>query len=270
MAAAGRVNVGNFNPRSPWGERLNHGSCDGFIADFNPRSPWGERLINSVSSPKYSLFQSTLPVGGATCRYRPRRTFHCISIHAPRGGSDPLNPSDVHIGVLFQSTLPVGGATISMSVTNPIVTISIHAPRGGSDSCGRRVHCKASYFNPRSPWGERHVSLDAAISGVSFQSTLPVGGATRRRGRLFCCHRISIHAPRGGSDCYRWICHGYANHFNPRSPWGERLKAFREEMLHEAFQSTLPVGGATGGGGFKEGCVLFQSTLPVGGATLGG
>ena len=34
------------------------------------------------------LFQSTLPVGGATDEIRDARKYAEISIHAPRGGSD--------------------------------------------------------------------------------------------------------------------------------------------------------------------------------------
>ena len=34
------------------------------------------------------LFQSTLPVGGATIELLQRQAFALISIHAPRGGSD--------------------------------------------------------------------------------------------------------------------------------------------------------------------------------------
>ena len=78
-------------------------------------------------------FQSTLPVGGATASGEPADAEPGISIHAPRGGSDPLaiyflafakyfNPrspwgerlegADAFMADLkFQSTLPVGGAT---------------------------------------------------------------------------------------------------------------------------------------------------------------
>ena len=56
--------------------------------------------------------------------------------------------------------------------------------------------------------------------------------------------------------------------FNPRSPWGERRGSWGLNAARTApFQSTLPVGGATG----ARRCVCvsapFQSTLPVGGAT---
>ena len=58
-----------------------------------------------------------------------------ISIHAPRGGSDK-NP-----------VRQVGRND----------RISIHAPRGGSDSAKVNDETDNHDFNPRSPWGERHV-----------------------------------------------------------------------------------------------------------------
>ena len=79
------------------------------------------------------LFQSTLPVGGATPHkpedldtsmisiHAPRGgsdtwtvpdlCAYTISIHAPRGGSDWKNQKKGRINYGFQSTLPVGGAT---------------------------------------------------------------------------------------------------------------------------------------------------------------
>ena len=78
-------------------------------------------------------------------------------------------------------------------------------------------------FNPRSPWGERHVKVSRLFNNYGFQSTLPVGGATESGIAFLDAVRISIHAPRGGSDLF---------------------VAYDEPLLL-AFQSTLPVGGAT-------------------------
>ena len=58
------------------------------------------------------LFQSTLPVGGATLFTTSIFRSILISIHAPRGGSDKSQYSDHSTLVGFQSTLPVGGATV--------------------------------------------------------------------------------------------------------------------------------------------------------------
>jgi len=79
------------------------------------------------------LFQSTLPVRGATRRLATRSSRRLISIHAPREGSDvcpfPLNL----LGCEFQSTLPVRGATLADTLAKRLMFISIHAPREGSD-----------------------------------------------------------------------------------------------------------------------------------------
>ena len=78
---------------------------------FNPRSPRGERPCLFIHR-RYQemLFQSTLPAGGATRLKLCEEASDCISIHAPRGGSD----------------LPFRAYCL-------IWNISIHAPRGGSD-----------------------------------------------------------------------------------------------------------------------------------------
>ena len=170
-------------------------------------------------------FQSTLPVWGATSFARSRLHSNDISIHAPRVGSD---------NIIFNLYLLER-------------FISIHAPRVGSDStlqdqkasdsdfnprspCGERPCCDRfispihKNFNPRSPCGERLSSiLLRALQSKSFQSTLPVWGATSERVSSAARASISIHAPRVGSD---------DGHYAKRYP-------------EQRFQSTLPVWGAT-------------------------
>ena len=81
-------------------------------------------------------------------------------------------------------------------------------------------------------------------------------------------YRISIHAPRTGSDLSRnafWIC---AKNFNPRSPHGERQTGSENHLRDTTFQSTLPARGATGANvGNMRTSKKFQSTLPARGAT---
>ena len=138
--------------------------------------------------------------------------------------------------------------------------------------CGERQQERGQrwsypHFNPRSPCGERLCGSPSATMALKFQSTLPVWGAT-----AFICHfcrasRISIHAPRVGSDastlsCYSiWLISIHAprvgsdhdsadgrfdwRNFNPRSPCGERRSGCFGGLAGEIFQSTLPVWGAT-------------------------
>ena len=56
----------------------------------------------------------------------------------------------------------------------------------------------------------------------SFQSTLPVRGATTACWWHYYTIPISIHAPRAGSDFFWFNIHTLLFHFNPRSPCGER------------------------------------------------
>jgi len=152
-----------FNPRSPYGERLHHRHVrDSRILNFNPRSPYGERRrfnvwpgvgrlfqstlpIRGATSmqihKRYDLgtFQSTLPIRGATSRWRTGPSPNlAISIHAPHTGSDRLvKPSRLGNGS-FQSTLPIRGATSGVCRSDVCRSISIHAPHTGSDRAGGR------------------------------------------------------------------------------------------------------------------------------------
>ena len=153
--------AGDFNPRSPYGERpgqqrkragkdrisihaprtgsdRRHDLTGTNSRDFNPRSPYGERL--RVGKVKFVcfLFQSTLPVRGATCDFKRSMRGMDISIHAPRTGSDTVEVSGYGAFDGFQSTLPVRGATIPFLPLSQGRKISIHAPRTGSDVSGRR------------------------------------------------------------------------------------------------------------------------------------
>ena len=176
-----------FNPHSPCGERpikqpfplffpcisihtphagsdIFSDQVDKFFSDFNPHSPCGERPNRSFSSSFVSLFQSTLPMRGAT-------------------------GSDSHSAILvltFQSTLPMRGATLfSASLIllsfyfNPhspcgerrykwyiflnTNNISIHTPHAGSDCKEYTERSRYSYFNPHSPCGERHFILPSLL-----------------------------------------------------------------------------------------------------------
>ena len=128
---------GNFNPRSPWGERrLWRRPESRWIFYFNPRSPWGERHPCMMTNFSRLVFQSTLPVGGATAFT-----------------SSPTQPSRN-----FNPRSPWGERPNRRSSGFDAWRISIHAPRGGSDTLPHPLHFSRLYFNPRSPWGERHIT----------------------------------------------------------------------------------------------------------------
>ena len=124
------------------------------------------------------LFQSTLPAWGATREDRlctaPWNNFNPRSPHGERHKTTQT----MAIANAFQSTLPAWGATFTSLAQDPI----------------------SKHFNPRSPHGERHERFEPSESAKTFQSTLPAWGATDSDVHLSICFRISIHAPRMGSD----------------------------------------------------------------------
>ena len=187
-----------------------------------------------------------------------------ISIHAPRGGSDLLHIITILFLFLFQSTLPVGGATEIPASKSSGADISIHAPRGGSDAVFpfKALEGCISIHAPRG--GSDDEGTVAHNLAELFQSTLPVGGATRwprqpaRRTLYFnprspwgsdsnCLGKgrklsISIHAPRGGATILSSCSGQGCTDFNPRSPWGSDHRIETEHRWLAGFQSTLPVG----------------------------
>ena len=145
-----------------------------------------------------------------------------ISIHAPRVGSDPGAGTFLAGRRDFNPRSPCGERRACPEQQNVVHVISIHAPRVGSDRNGLACGLSDRNFNPRSPCGERPSFFSSSILFRIFQSTLPVWGATAKRGRLAGFLRISIHAPRVGSDgCWQCRQAGFG-YFNPRSPCGER------------------------------------------------
>ena len=168
-----------------------------------------------------------------------------ISIHAPREGSDRAARGE-----------------------SRLKAISIHAPREGSDLFralgggtqrhfyprsprGERLFIiiffrrRRSYFYPRSPRGERPTLWILQISRTVFLSTLPARGATRRPRAAGPEQRISIHAPREGSDPKSGSQGSRSRNFYPRSPRGERQYTTTAGDRQAAFLSTLPARGAT-------------------------
>ena len=84
--------------------------------------------------------------------------------------------------------------------------------------------------------------MSRLILSRSFQSTLPVWGATRQQGAHQGQLPISIHAPRVGSDTTQAAALSAIFDFNPRSPCGERLVVLPEVARHGNFNPRSPCG----------------------------
>ena len=189
-----------------------------------------------------------------------------ISIHAPLTGSDQ------NVG---SQEFPTW--------------ISIHAPLTGSDERHAAYRPRSLYFNPRSPYGERHQCIMILLRNPIFQSTLPLRGATVRSFGLDSTKPISIHAPLTGSDQYDETsnarggisihapltgsdrCPGlliiFWTHFNPRSPYGERPLDALNARLNGDFNPRSPYGERPVDSAMPSSHSGFQSTLPLRGAT---
>ena len=101
---------GDFNPRSPQGERRWRWLLNSQFRSISIHAPRRGSDPGAIATGYGQKFQSTLPAGGATPHAASSKTFF-----------------------LFQSTLPAGGATINPIFIYDLIPISIHAPRRGSD-----------------------------------------------------------------------------------------------------------------------------------------
>ena len=223
-------------------------SCGSEISIHAPRTGSDEKRKDRKGY--HNGFQSTLPARGAT-----RNTSHTIST---RGHFNPRSPhGERHRGrvqdtskMSFQSTLPARGATKCRVVVNPNVGFQSTLPARGATATFGETNKNKTYFNPRSPHGERRLVASRCCKATRFQSTLPARGATASttaatalRGRfqstlpargatnaaniLSRRRVISIHAPRTGSDSAITNSTQNAWNFNPRSPHGERRNGQR-------------------------------------------
>ena len=194
-----------------------------------------------------------------------------ISIHAPREGSDDLlfHPFGELLGNFYprspRGERPSTAGLSGWSSTN----FYPRSPRGERRSGRQAGKHRPQHFYPRSPRGERPGAdgLAAAYSRISIHA--PREGSDQ--GRVVVDHVlcISIHAPREGSD-KRWVCPSapLPRNFYPRSPRGERHFSTSSGKYTLRFLSTLPARGATKFIHiFALFLRIFLSTLPARGAT---
>ena len=124
----------DFNPHSPCGERRQSNRNFLTFSDISIHTPHaGSDLYVKCVSSSNPIFQSTLPMRGATCHWScsgVRRSY--FNPHSPCG--ERLEAENAaHRASQFQSTLPMRGAT-SAKIANGTIYFD---------------------FNPHSPCGER-------------------------------------------------------------------------------------------------------------------
>ena len=147
---------GNFNPRSPHGERRADVKLTLKQCSFQSTLPARGATDRVELKDRAFLFQSTLPARGATLELLKTAVYQSFQSTLPaRGATLELLKTAVYQS--FQSTLPARGATRGREANTKAMLISIHAPRTGSDLTPRNWNAHQKNFNPRSPHGERRI-----------------------------------------------------------------------------------------------------------------
>ena len=151
-----------------------------------------------------NLFQSTLPVWGATTARPINQPCSVFQSTLPVWGATPGVKTAKLAESIFQSTLPVWGATREFQAGNGIFLL----------------------FQSTLPvWGATARKLTTSVT-MLFQSTLPVWGATGDQYLPEEPEDISIHAPRVGSDIFGQVGQYRGILFQSTLPvWGATAKA---------------------------------------------
>ena len=163
-------------------------------------------------------FNPRSPCGERRGVLRLRHLLHRISIRAPLAGSDSLS---------FPAAYPSG--------------ISIRAPLAGSDAAWQSPNRGGWNFNPRSPCGERRL-MEIHAERIAISIRAPLAGSDGHRQHQMETKVISIRAPLAGSDIVRLLCAQQMQHFNPRSPCGERPASIVNTLPIRDFNPRSPCG----------------------------
>ena len=217
-------------------------------ANFYPRSPCGERRDHGqdrkVPGRPISIH---VPLAGNVVYAHLQRLATPISIHVPLAGNVhsstniatgsrsnfyPRSPCGerlcctytISAAQQFLSTFPLRGTSPRPAVGAVFPPcISIHVPLAGNVRHGFVVHCCVLYFYPRSPCGERPSPCPApAVPRLYFYPRSPCGERQLGFDGYNRTQTISIHVPLAGNVRFGFWRKARLSHFYPRSPCGER------------------------------------------------
>ena len=189
-----------------------------------------------------------------------------ISIHAPRMGSDASPPCTPPWGHYFNPRSPDGERrSVARAQGHDERYFNPRSPDGERPAAWSGGECQIENFNPRSPDGERRQPGPLRRRQHAISIHAPRMGSDRRGRHLPGRQLISIHAPRMGSDHpdvdYLIVANQFqstlpgwgatrrqqpqglfADHFNPRSPDGERLTSLKSWVGMLYFNPRSPDG----------------------------
>ncbi len=122
-----------FNPRSLCGERPTVSGSGSIQRLFQSTLPMRGATVPTLLASQNFMFQSTLPMRGATEGDEGDEVSEAFQSTLPmRGATRYVLDPRADLG-MFQSTLPMRGATTISLEEAPHFIVSIHAPYAGSD-----------------------------------------------------------------------------------------------------------------------------------------
>ena len=194
--------MGNFNPRSPCGERpASHPSfppADGI--SIHALLAESDVLVG-LDVRRHHRFQSTLSLRRATLGQNiSQRGYHHFNPRSPCGERPGVHPMVRYLLSISIHALLAESDTEQHSTTFERHYFNPRSPCGERPSGPEHRAGDDKDFNPRSPCGERRIPDTLSSSRVEFQSTLSLRRAT---GQDFGIHFpvvISIHALLAESD----------------------------------------------------------------------
>ena len=163
--------------------------------NFNSRSPCRERPLVAGKEMLLLLFQSTLPMRGATMGTVPAVPGRLISTHAPHAGSDSNHRELVSGGAYFNPRSPCGERHTLYGTINTV-----------------------RKFQPTLPMRGATVIRGVEKFAIKFQPTLPMRGATLEVFSYADTPNISTHAPHAGSDLTPAFQRRHQCRFQPTLP----------------------------------------------------
>ena len=168
----------HFNPRPPWGGRLEimvaliHGLMISIHAlrgegdaiprlltvayiNFNPRPPWGGRqgFLYLLACNYY--FNPRPPWGGRLLLLSCRPPYDAFQSTPSVGRATTPQSAPSKCNEISIHALRGEGDFFENVARNGTIDISIHALRGEGDTAETAKECGHNDFNPRPPWGGR-------------------------------------------------------------------------------------------------------------------
>ena len=214
------VDVPDFYPRSPCGERQGNGVKLPNLQNFYPRSPCGERRTVRQQVSHHRYFYPRSPCGERPKVSSIARVVMYFYPRSPCGERLLSGLANILVISAISIHALLAESDIGPQVVADRVGISIHALLAESDGHFADRHRQLYHFYPRSPCGERRTRGPTPAPISAFLSTLSLRRATRL-----------LPVPQA-----------WQPNFYPRSPCGERRRIPVNIMLLLDFYPRSPCG----------------------------